>query len=119
MRIRSGLAAVALLLASGNLASANILYNLSGVTLSSSSTGVPPNEGTLTGTFTTNDARTTVLSFDISASAAGAFAGFEYTTVNSMVTASSLPSQFFQLDSTGNVNELRLFFATLLIFAEI
>ena len=92
-------------------ASANIIYNLSNVTLSTSASGGAP-IGTLTGSFTTNDARSSIVSFNIQASGTGTFAGFTYVPANATVTASSLPSQYFQLDSTGSGNELRLYFSS-------
>lgn len=98
------------LLVSALSARANQIFNLTNVSLSSSAGGAA-NDGTLTGSFTTNDALNSVLSFNITASAFGSFSGFNYTTANSSVTASVLPSQYFQIDSTGNVDELRLYFA--------
>ena len=68
--------------------------------------------GTLTGTFTTNDALSAVTGYSLTASASGAFAGFAYTPATAPVSVSVLPMQFFQLDSPGFVNELRLYFSS-------
>lgn len=68
--------------------------------------------GTLTGTFTTNDALSMVTAFDLTASAAGAFAGYRYMSGTATVTAQVLPSQYFQLDSVVPGSELRLYFTT-------
>jgi hypothetical protein len=73
---------LALSLAAGQ-ASANILYTFAGVTFSDG--------GTLTGTFTTNDAITTLLNYDITTSP-GIGIGFEYTPATAPVSFSSLPS---------------------------
>jgi hypothetical protein len=94
-------AAVLALLSTARTASADFVFTLSGVTLVGG--------GTLTGTFSTNNALTTLTGFDITASANGTFPGFHYTTASSSVTAPFLPS-FFQLDSPGSVDELRLIF---------
>src|SRR4051794_39424706 len=67
-RILSWLGLV-LVLAAGQ-SSANIIYTLSGVTFDDG--------GTLTGTFTTNDAMTALLDFNITTSA-GTGIGFNYT----------------------------------------
>ena len=71
---------MALLLASGQ-SWANIIFTFSGATFDDG--------GTLTGTFTTNDAADTLLDYDI-LTAGGALTGFHYTpaTANSL---SSLP----------------------------
>ena len=111
MQMRKITLAAVLLMASFNGASASVTFSLSGTTLSSSAGG-PANAGSLNGTFTTNDALNAVISFDITASASGSFTGFEYTSSNSTVTASSLPSQFFQIDSPSSINELRLYFSS-------
>lgn len=63
-------------------ASANIIYTFSGVTFSDG--------GTLTGTFTTNDAITALLSFDVTTSA-GAGIGFHYTGATAGSGSTSLP----------------------------
>jgi len=64
-------------------ASANILYTFSGVTFGGG--------GTLTGTFTTNDAITALIGFDITTSA-GAGIGFHYTPATVGSSSTSLPS---------------------------
>lgn len=94
------LAAIALLTAP---AYANVIFNVSGVT----TTG-----GALTGTFTTNDAISSVVSFSITTPAASPFTTFTYTPSTATVTASTLPSQYFRLDTAGSVNELQFYFAT-------
>ena len=76
-----GVLGFTLSLAAGQ-ASANIVYNFSSVTFNDG--------GTLTGFFTTNDARNALLGFDITTSAGGGF-GFHYTAP-SVVSFSSLPS---------------------------
>ena len=64
-------------------ASANILFTFSGVTFNDG--------GTLTGTFTTNDAITALIGFDITTSA-GAGIGFHYTPATAGSSSTSLPS---------------------------
>ncbi len=89
-------------------ASANIIYDVSGVNLFDVTTTH------LTGTFTTNDARTQIISYDITAPSqvAGAFTfpGFEYTPSDSTVTSNGLPGNF-RIDSPGGVDELQLVFS--------
>ncbi|WP_174278827.1 PEP-CTERM sorting domain-containing protein [Sphingomonas bacterium] len=68
--------------------------------------------GTVTGSFTTNDARTAVESYNIVASAFGSFTGYTYTPATSTISASTLPSQYFRIDSPGLVNELQLYFSS-------
>jgi hypothetical protein len=97
------LAAALLVLSTSGLASANFTFNLSNVNLTLG-VGGPP-DGTLTGTFTTDNSLTTLVSYDIVASASGNFAGFTYLTGDAVTN--SLPS-FFQIDSGSN--ELRLIF---------
>jgi hypothetical protein len=63
-------------------ASANILYAFSGATFSDG--------GTLTGTFTTNDARNALLDFDITTSL-GTGIGFNYTSATATSSSTSLP----------------------------
>ena len=63
-------------------ASATILYTFSGVTFAGG--------GTLTGTFTTNDAITALIGFDITTSA-GAGIGFHYTPATAGSSSTSLP----------------------------
>jgi hypothetical protein len=102
------IAAALLVLSTSGLASADYTFTLSNVQLTLGAGGT--NDGTLTGTFTTNNALTMLVSYDIKASAAGNFAGFEYTPTSAPVSVNSLPS-FFQLDSSGSADELRLIFA--------
>ena len=72
-----------LLLAAGQ-ASANVVFTFSGVTFSDG--------GTLTGTFTTNDALNLLIDYDITTSA-GTGIGFHYTPGTSDgTTSTSLPS---------------------------
>jgi len=66
-----------------NPASANIDFSLSGATLSDG--------GTLSGTFTTNDALNALLDYDFTTSG-GTLTGFEYTPATAPVNLSSLPS---------------------------
>jgi hypothetical protein len=112
MRLRSLAVSVAML-SSCLCARADRIFTLSNVTLSSAPVG-GTSEGTLTGSFTTNDAINTLVSYDITASAAGSFAGFHYTNADSSVTAASLPSQYFQIDAPagGASEELRLYFSS-------
>lgn len=97
------------MLASSLVARADQIFNLNNVTLT-----IPggASAGTLTGSFTTNDARSSILNFNITASPSGSFPGFTFTPTTSTVTAATLPSQYFQLDSPGSVNELRLYFTS-------
>src|SRR5215207_1747313 len=69
-------------LAAGH-ASANIDYTFSGVTFSDG--------GTLTGTFTTNDAITSVLNYSSTTSAGAGGLGFNYTPATSESTPTALP----------------------------
>jgi len=63
---------------------ANITYTFSGATFAGG--------GTLTGTFTTNDSFNSLLTYNITTSAAlPNFPGFNYTPANSVSTATSLP----------------------------
>ena len=110
MRLRC-LAFVAALFTTSICAHANEVFTFNNVTLSSTAGG-SANDGTLTGTFTTNDALTAIVTYDITASAAGAFTGFEYTPTGSTVSGAALPAQCFQLDSTGYVDELRICFSS-------
>ena len=107
--MRLSLFAAAALLAVSLQARADQIFTLSNANFSSAPVGGQP-AGTLTGTFTTNDALSAVVSYNLVASAAGSFAGFSYTNANSAVSAQSLPSQYFRIDSTGPSNELQLFF---------
>jgi len=76
-------------------ASANILYTFSGVTFSDG--------GTLTGTFTTNDAINVLIGFDITTSA-GAGIGFHYTPGTVGSSSTSLP--FIIVLSTPTLDHL-------------
>lgn len=111
MRIHSILLGVSLLVASLDVASADVTFDLSGVTLSSTPGGAA-DLGTLTGSFTTSDALNTIVSYDITASTTGSFLGFDYTPADSSETAEVLPTQYFQIDSTGSLDELRIYFAS-------
>ncbi len=97
-RSSSGMAALlftALALARGGReASADVIYQLSGVTF-----GTPG--GTATGTFTTNDALTALVTYDITTSAAGGFSGFEYTPATAPNVTAFLPTGFTLGDSSG------------------
>jgi hypothetical protein len=70
-------------LAAGH-ASANITYTFSGATFNDG--------GTLIGTFTTNDAINSLLSYNITTSAGAGGLGLNYTAANSVGAATSLPS---------------------------
>lgn len=111
MKLRVALLGLGLIAASCGTASANIIYTFNNAGFSTTASG-PLNDGTLTGSFTTNDARNTVISYNIFASAFGSFAGFNYMPSNSSISASSIPSQFFQIDTSGSTNELRLYFSS-------
>jgi hypothetical protein len=77
------LGAAVMALAAGVVdARADIVYDLSGVTFSDGTTA--------TGTFTTNDAITSLLSYDITTTT-GAIAGFEYTPATAGSSSTSLP----------------------------
>jgi hypothetical protein len=77
----AGLVVLALGLTPGR-ASADIIYTFSGVTFDDG--------GTLAGTFTTNDAITALLDFDILTSG-GTSAGFHYTAATADDSSTSLP----------------------------
>ena len=78
------LAAIGMVLClAANSASADVDFSLSGAALSDG--------GTLSGTFTTNDALTALLDFDFTTSG-GALTGFEYTPTTAPVSFSSLPN---------------------------
>jgi hypothetical protein len=81
-------------------ASANVIFNLSGVTFAGG--------GTLTGSFTLNNALTSVVAADLVASAAGSFTGYTYLYAGASLSE-SLPTQYIQFDSSGN--ELRMYFS--------
>jgi hypothetical protein len=106
-RLLRSVGCAAMLSVCATAAHADQRFNLIGVTLA---TPGGTAAGTLTGYFVTNDALSSVISFDINASQSGSFAGFTYNPSTASVTAAVLPSQFFQLDSFSASNELRLFF---------
>lgn len=108
-----GLAAGAVLSLSTLPAHADIRYDLSNVVLYSAPTGGTA-QGTLTGSFTTNDARSTLVAYNIVASPFSSFPGFTYTPATAPLSASTLPSQYFQLDAPGGLFELRLYFTSAL-----
>ena len=83
-----------LFLAAGQ-ASANIIYTFSGVTFSDG--------GTLTGTFTTNDAINALLDYNITTSA-GAGIGFTYTPATAGSSSTSLP--FILVLSTATLDNI-------------
>lgn len=101
MRAILASAIIATGLAAAAPASANVIFNLSGVTFSGG--------GTLTGSFTLNDALTAVVAADLVASASGAFTGFTYVYPGDTLSE-SLPTQYIQFDSGGD--ELRMYFST-------
>lgn len=111
MHLRSLVIGAALVSASLS-AHADETFMFSNASFSNDLPSEPGNQGTLTGTFTTNDALTTVLSYDITASATAGFAGYTYTTADSSVTAETLPQQYFQIDSTIPGDELRIYFTS-------
>lgn len=108
MRFRY-LAAVVAMLAAGLSAHADQTFNFSNTTFSPTPGG-SPTAGTLTGSFTTNDALNAITSYNITASAFGPSPAFTYTHNDSIVSAAVLPSQYFQLDAQAGF-ELRVYFA--------
>ena len=86
---------------------ANITYTFSGATFSDG--------GTLTGNFTTNDPRTSLLDYNITTSAGAGGIGLNYTTANSESTPTALP--FILVLDSPNVasaaNILQVTFANL------
>ncbi|HSV19537.1 MAG TPA: PEP-CTERM sorting domain-containing protein [Casimicrobiaceae bacterium] len=92
----------ALSLAAGP-ASANIVYNFSGVSFTDG--------GTLTGSFTTNDLMNTLVDFDITTSTNGTF-GFHYTPGGGSTSFSSLPT-ILVLDAPGLADILQVTFSSL------
>jgi len=85
---------VALFLAAGQ-ASANIIYTFSGVTFDDG--------GTLSGTFTTDDAITTLVDFDVTTSPNTGI-GFHYTTGSAGSPSTSLP--FILVLSTASLDNI-------------
>jgi hypothetical protein len=101
MRAILASAIIATGLAAAAPASANVIFDLSGVTFAGG--------GTLTGSFTLNNTLTAVVAADLVASASGAYAGFTYLLPGATLSE-SLPTQFIQFDSGGN--ELRIYFGS-------
>jgi hypothetical protein len=98
-----GLAAVVLAFATGGReAAADHVFQLVDVTF-----GTPG--GTATGTFTTNDAITGLVTYDITTSSVAGFPGFEYTPVTAPVPTNFLPGAFILADGT-NTHFLNLAF---------
>jgi len=90
------------LLLAASQASANVVFTFSGVTFSDG--------GTLTGTFTTDDALSTLIDFDITTSA-GIGIGFHYTPGTSDgTTSTSLPSILVFDTPPANDNILEITF---------
>jgi PEP-CTERM motif len=103
MRAILATAIIATGLAAAAPASANVVFTLSDVTFSDG--------GTLTGSFTLSSDLKTVVAADLVASASGAFAGFTYVYPG-VALSQSLPTQYIQFDTPGNVDELRIYFTT-------
>jgi len=87
----------------GREAAADHVFDLSGVTF-----GTPPG-GTATGTFTTNDALTALVTYDITTSTVSGFPGFEYTPATAPGVSDGLPNSFV-LIANGGERQLALFF---------
>ncbi|MDB5809633.1 MAG: hypothetical protein JWN94_1755 [Betaproteobacteria bacterium] len=83
---------------------ANISYTFSGVTFSDG--------GTLTGNFTTNDAISSLLNYNITTSPGAGGLGFNYTPATSNSTSTSLPS-ILVLSTTALDNILQVTFTSL------
>jgi hypothetical protein len=93
-----GLAAVVLALATGGReAAADHVFQLVDVTFG------PPG-GAATGTFTTNDAITALVTYDITTSSADSFSGFEYTPATAPFVTNGLPLEFGVGNSTRALN---------------
>lgn len=103
MRLLHSVSLAAALMLSVVPARANVMFSVSGVT----TTG-----GALSGSFTTNDALSTIVSFSITTPASSGFSALTYNPSTASVTASTLPSQFFRLDTTNNIDELQFYFAS-------
>lgn len=101
MRAILASAIIATGLAAAAPASANVIFNLSGVTFTGG--------GTLTGSFTLDDGLTAVVAADLVASASGVYAAFTYVYPGATLF-SSLPTQYIQFDSGGR--ELRISFSS-------
>ena len=100
----------------GHQAEANIVFTIQDASMKD---GDGNDAGMLTGTFTTDDALTTLIDYNITATAASepvfSFPGFVYTPATSSLTAPFLPT-YFRLDSSGG-DELRLYFSSALTAA--
>ena len=104
MRTILGLSAVALALATGGReAKADHVFQLVDVTFGS------PFGGTATGMFTTNDALTALLTYDITTSSVAGYPGFEYTPATAPGVSDGLPNSFV-LIANGGERQLALFF---------
>jgi MYXO-CTERM domain-containing protein len=101
-----GLAAVVLALATGGReAKADHVFQLVDVTFG------PPFGGTATGTFTTNDAITSLLNYDITTSSVAGYPGFEYTPATAPDVFNGLPNGFDLSDSNRGPHFLVLTFS--------
>jgi hypothetical protein len=97
MRTILGLSAVALALAlGGREAAADHVFQLADVTF-----GTPG--VTATGTFTTNDTLTALVTYDITTSLVAGFPGFEYTPTTAPIVGNALPHSFELLSSGHNL----------------
>jgi hypothetical protein len=101
MRAILASAIIATGLAAAAPASADVIFNLSGVTFTGG--------GTLTGSFTLNNTLTSLVAADLVASASGSFAGYTYLYPGASLSE-SLPTQYIQFDSAGD--ELRIYFSS-------
>lgn len=101
MRLRL-LAAVTAMLALPLAARADVVFSVAGV----NTDGLA-----LRGTFTTNDALTQVVSFDILTPPTATYGGFQYDRFFYTVSAETLPSQYFRLDGGAGTGELQFYFA--------
>jgi hypothetical protein len=94
MRTILGLAAVALAFATGGReAAADHVFQLADVMFSDG--------GTATGAFTTNDALTALITYDITTTTESSFPGFEYTPATALIATNGLPL-LFELDSNSS-----------------
>jgi MYXO-CTERM domain-containing protein len=66
--------------------------------------------GTATGTFTTNDALTTLVTYDITTSTADSFPGFEYTPATAPGVMNNLPGGFVLINNSSPDHVLHLNF---------
>ena len=105
MKRLAAIAVAAVAIASAAPAWAAKTFVLDGVTLQGG--------GTLTGTFTTDDALTSLVGIDITASAGtwgpGVFSAFTYNNA-SLADWVSLPTQGFRISTAGYAQQLRLDF---------